>query len=310
MAVGANTYGGAEARASRSRRMLVAIQRGFCVMNCWSPLNLMTAIVSTAVPAAPMRTLIPFAFLVSLGMSAVGWLEDRWRGRGEPAPEFGPVQDSWSIHLGILGLVGLVLALAEASSLVLGVTLVAAVTLAVPLVALVWAVAQGGPFHISRAIRRRVSLFLRRVPEFRGEAATLACSGFMGVAASGIIPGAAVVPFLSHLPAVTLPLLVPVALILMGQVGLNPVATVALLGAAVPDPARLGISPAVLAFSCMLGWGLGVSMTPLSASAMITARWAGVSPWTAASVWNFGFGLGCLVLSWGMILLAEVVFGG
>ena len=53
MVAGANTYGDAATRASRGRRMLMAIQRGFCVMNCWSPVNLMTAIVSTAVPAAP-----------------------------------------------------------------------------------------------------------------------------------------------------------------------------------------------------------------------------------------------------------------
>lgn len=309
----ANTHGDAQSRAARGRRMLMAIQRGFCVMNCWSPLNLMTAIVSTAVPAAPMRTLIPFAFTVSLAMSAIGWLEDRLRGRGDPdSAASGQTTDGWSIHLGIVGLVGLVLLLAEASSILLGITLVAAVTLAVPLVALLWAIGQEG-FHlrltaIPGILAHRLTVFRRRLPDFRGEAATLACSGFMGVTAAGIIPGALIAPVLSHLPGVTLPMLVPVALVLTGQAGLNPVAIVALLGAAVPDPARLGISPAVLAFSCMLGWGMGVSMTPLSASAIITARWAGVSPWTVGSVWNVWFGLGCLLLIWAVLLLASLVF--
>ena len=55
---------------------------------------------------------------------------------------------------------------------------------------------------------------------------------------------------------------------------------VALVGAVVPDPSALGLQPAVLAFACMLGWGLGVTMTPMSSSAIITARWAEVSPWT------------------------------
>jgi hypothetical protein len=313
MVGGANTHGDAQTRAARGRRMLMAIQRGFCVMNCWSPLNLMTAIVSTAVPAAPMRTLIPFAFIVSLGMSAIGWLEDRIRGRAqtETRPPEG-TSDGWSIHLGIVGLVGLVLLLAEASNILFGITLVAAVTLAVPLVALIWAVGQHGwrvrLAAIPGIVGHRLTVFRQRLPDFRGEAATLACSGFMGVTAAGIIPGALIAPVLSHLPGVTLPLLVPVVLIATGQAGLNPVAIVALLGAAVPDPAGLGISPAVLAFSCMLGWGMGVSMTPLSASAIITARWAGVSPWTVGSVWNIWFGSGCLLLSWAMILLAARMF--
>ena len=36
----------------------------------------------------------------------------------------------------------------------------------------------------------------------------------------------------------------------------------------------------------MLGWGLGVTMTPMSTSAIITARWAEVSPWTVTTRWN------------------------
>ena len=87
-------------------------------------------------------------------------------------------------------------------------------------------------------------------------------------------------------------------LIATGQIGLNPVAVIALLGAAMPDPAAFGISPAVLAFACMLGWGLGVSMTPMSASAITTARWAGVSPWTVATAWNAAFTMSALVFAW------------
>ncbi len=308
MVAGANTEGGAAARAGRLRRMILAIQRGFCVMNCWSPLNLMTAVVSTAIPSAPMRALMPVAFLAALAMTAIGWLEDRLRGGQAATTAPGPSRDTWTVHLGVAGLVGLVLVLSELASLFLGVTLVAAVTLAVPLVALVWGVAQQGwtpgGGEVRSVLAARGARFLHRLPDFRGEAATLACSGFMGVAAAGLIPGEAVAALLAHVPPGAVPLLVPVLLILTGQAGLNPVAVVALLGAALPDPAGLGISPAVLALSCMLGWGVGVSLTPMSASAMIAARWAGVSPWIAGSVWNIWFGAGCLVLTWGILLLA------
>jgi hypothetical protein len=48
----------------------------------------------------------------------------------------------------------------------------------------------------------------------------------------------------------------------------------------------------------MLGWGLAVNMTPMSASAITTARWAGVSPWTVSTVWNATFTFSALLLSW------------
>ena len=76
---------------------------------------------------------------------------------------------------------------------------------------------------------------------------------------------------------------------------------VALLGAAIPDPAALGLSPAVLGFACMLGWGVGVSVTAMSASAITTARWLEVSPFTVSAIWNARFTFACLALSWAAI---------
>jgi len=56
----------------------------------------------------------------------------------------------------------------------------------------------------------------------------------------------------------------------------------------------------------MLGWGLGVNMTPMSASAITTARWAGVSPWTVSTAWNAVYTLSALVLAWVAITLLFV----
>ena len=316
MVMRANTLqaaGGSEAvRTLRTRRMLMAIYRGFAVMNCWSPLNLMTAVVSTAVPAAPMRLLLPIAFVASIGMSVIGWLEDRLSSArqataGGRRPQ---TTEGWSIHLRIVALVGMVMLLAELGSIVIGVSLVAAVTLLVPLVGLGWAVVQGWRFIVAAnpmprtvaVLKRRVDRFFLRVPGFRSEATVLAGSGFMGVAIGGALPAAGLTPVLAHLPPIAVPLLVPVILIATGQLGLNPIAVIALLGAAMPDPVAFGISPAVLAFSCMLGWGLAVNMTPMSASAITTARWAGVSPWTVSTTWNAAFTFSALVFSWAAIV--------
>jgi hypothetical protein len=321
MVMRANTAriaGGSEAtRTLRARRMLMAIYRGFCVMNCWSPLNLMTAVVSTAVPAAPMRALMPVAFVASIGMAALGWLEDRLSAarRSTAGGERPATTETWAVHLRILALVLLVMLLAEAGNRLLGVSLVASVTLIVPLVGLCWAVVQARRFvtrpggapaahRIGAVLARRVSRFLLRVPAFRSEATVLAGSGFMGVAIGGVLPSSGLAPLIQHLPPVAIPLLVPVILIATGQIGLNPVAVVALLGAVVPDPVGIGVPPPVLALACMLGWGLAVNMTPMSASAITTARWAEVSPWTVSTAWNAAYTMSALVLAWGVLLAA------
>jgi len=292
---------------TRGRRMLLAIQRGFCVMNCWNPLNLMTVVVSTAFPQAPMRALVPFAFLLSLGLMVVGWLDDRLRHARLTSTA---ATGGWSMHLRLVALVLSVMAASELASLALHVTLVAAVTLAVPLAALAWIAAQTGrfvdpvtPAAVGALLQRRIMRFLPRIPGFRGEATVLAGSGFMGVAVGAVVPPGLLAPWIEAMPADLVPLAIPVVLIATGQIGLNPIAIVALIGAAIPEPAALGLSPAALAFSCMLGWGLAVGMTPMSASALITARWAGVSPWVVGSRWNAAYTAGGLVLAWGAILL-------
>jgi hypothetical protein len=326
----ADTATAAPARALRARRMLMAIYRGFCVMNCWSPLNIMTAVVSTAVPAAPMQRLLPLAFIVAVGMAALGWLEDRLSGarrdtntllaraNGETAslvPSVGT--DPWSIHLGIIALVALVMLLAEGVSHGANLTLVAAVTVVVPAIGVGWIVVQvrRRPIRlILQLLGRRMDRFRLRIPGFRGEATVLAASGFMAFALAGALPSAGWAPLLGWMPSLVLPLVVPVVLIATGQLGLNPVAVVALLGAAVPDPRAFGVAPAVLAFAFMLSWGLGVGMTPMSASAITTARWAGVAPWTVSTIWNASFTLAALLLAWvaigALYLLAPHLFAG
>ena len=315
MVMRANTLqaadGAEQVRTLRTRRMLMAIYRGFAVMNCWSPLNLMTAVVSTAVPAAPMRLLLPIAFCVSIGMTAIGWLEDhlsaiRSATSGGSRPG---TTESWAIHLRIVALVGMVMLLAELGGMLVGVSLVAAVTLIIPVVGLIWAVLQGLRFitvanpvlRTAAVVTRRAGSFFYRIPSFRAEATVLAGSGFMGVAVGGALPSAAIAPLFFHLPPITIPMLIPLLLIITGQLGLNPIALIALVGAAMPDPALFGVSPAVLAFACMLGWGLAVNMTPMSASAITTARWAGVSPWTVSTAWNAVFTFSALLLSWAAI---------
>ncbi len=301
-------------RAVSARRMMLAVYRGFCTMNAWNPLNVMTAVVTTAVPAAPMRLLMPLGFLVSLAMLAIGWVEDCWRWRGHDEPARPAVCDtSWAAPLRLIGLVALVMLLAEAADAVLRRGLITAVTLVVPLVALGWiaaeirSVARLGATAAALPplpawLARRAARFAARAPNFRAEATILGASGFMGVALGGALSGSALASPLASLPPLAIPLAVPPILMLTGQLGLNPIAVVAVIGGALPNPSALGVAPASLAFACMLGWALAVSVTPMSASAITTARWLRVSPWRVSTVWNAGFAIAALLLAFGAII--------
>ena len=145
----------------------------------------------------------------------------------------------------------------------------------------------------------------RALPSFRGEAALLAGSGFLGVTLGMALPPEGLAAVLPPVPALLVPLAVPVVLIATSLLGLNPIAVVAVIGALVPDPAALGVAPGVLALACMLGWGVGVGMTPLSASALATARWTGSDPWTVTTRWNRAFTLAGLAFALAVLAAAH-----
>jgi hypothetical protein len=296
----------ARAGAARGtvRRLLMGAYRGFATMNCWSPLNIMTVVVSAAVPAADLRLVMPAAFAMAMLLLLAGALVDRLEaGRGAEGAS-PPSGERWTIHLRIAAIVALVMAGAEAVALGFGVTLATGVTAAVPAVGAGWTLVQLGRRRAA-LFPRRLRAFHARLPAFRGEAALLAGSGFLGVTLGMALPPGGLAAFLPAMPALLVPLAVPLLLIATSLLGLNPIAVVAVIGAAVPDPAALGVPPAVLAFACMLGWGVGVGMTPLSASALATARWGGADPWVVTTRWNRAFTLVGLALALAAIAAAQ-----
>ncbi len=291
---------GDAAHPMRRRRMMMAVYRGFATMNCWSPLNIMTVVVSTAVPAAHMGHLIPAAFVLAVAMLAIGWWLDRGHGTETPEPAD---HGGWLQHVGIIGLVGIVWAVAGLVGHELAVPLSVGITAAVPLVGLAWLVVQ------RQDLPARLAGFARRIPAFRGEATVLGAGGFMGVALGAVLPHGGIAAALSLLPSIAIPLAVPVLLVGTGLIGLNPIVVVAILGAAIPDPSALGVAPDALAFSCMLGWGVGVGMTAMSASAITTARWTDSDPWTVTMRWNRGYTACVLALALVAIAIAQLALG-
>lgn len=297
-----------EDRAGRKDAM-TGVYRGFAATTAWSPLNIGMAVVLAAVPQADWTALVPRGFLFALAALALGQLLRPRR----PATGARPRID-WIAHGRLCGVVVLVFLAAYAVEEAFGVRLVVGVTAVLPLLSVLWIAlqARGGAGARARAAWARLGTQLRhRVPTYRAEAAVLGGAGFSGTALAAAFPAAAVATLLRDAGIGGLPVLlaIPPMMLAMSQVALNPIIAVTVIAAALPDAAMLGVPPVAMGLAYLTGWAASASATPMSASAISTARWAStpgheVSPFTVTNRWNGVFALAQMVLAWAAIMLA------
>jgi uncharacterized membrane protein YhdT len=287
---------------------MMAVYRGFSTTTAWSPLNIGMAVVLAAVPEANWLSLVPpgFAFaLVALAFAV-------WLGRAPGPPAARPAID-WPAHARLAGLVVLVFLLAFAVEEAFGVRLVVGVTAVLPGFALGWIALQakglaGDRLHVAWSrLRAQIAI---RIPTYRAEATVLGGAGFAGVAIAAAFPSALAADLFARagLPGIVVLAAIAPVMLLLSQLALNPIIAVMLLAAVLPPPAELGVSPTALGLAYLTGWAVSAGMTPMSASAISTARWAGrpgseVSPYAVTNRWNAGFVAGQMAGAWVVLLL-------
>jgi hypothetical protein len=291
---------------------MLAVYRGFSTTTAWSPLNIGMAVVLAAVPQAGWLDLVlpGFAFaMVALAFAM-------WLG-GAPRRA---LRLDWAAHARLAGVVLLVFALAFAVEEAFAVRLVVGVTAVLPPLAMGWIAlqARGAVVVRLRVVGQRLARQLReRVPTYRGEAAVLGGAGLAGTALAAAFPAAPLAALLDRMgvPGLLVLALIAPAMLLLAQLTLNPIIAVTLLAAILPPPAALGVTPMALGFAYLSGWAVCAGLTPMSASAITSARWAGhsdaggggaeVSPYDITNRWNLRFTGGQLLLAWaGLAMVA------
>jgi hypothetical protein len=100
-----------------------------------------------------------------------------------------------------------------------------------------------------------------------------------------------------RLPGAAAPGLVVILMALGGQLALNPIITVSLIGAALPPAQTLGVAPAALAAAYMTGWGVAVGSSPFTLSTLIVAGLAGRTGQEVAWRWNGAFSLAAALVA-------------
>ncbi|KGJ04844.1 hypothetical protein IT41_09290 [Paracoccus halophilus] len=305
-----------EIRRHRTRRMLVAIQRGFAATLTWSPLGFSMVISTSLVPGADW-SLVALPCLVSAGLLMFGgWaLDTAFKPRlSQPAPPRPPETGRWLIHLRpLLILLSAVIAGVVALRLLTGVEVIGAVMSLVPAVAIAWIFIQRLPSGAGslRYTGTRIAGFVtRELPGYRGEILLLFMAAFIGSLGSFLL-----VPLMADLGldlSAVPPMLILVALIwiipLTGQLGMNPILSVSLLVPLLPPPEAMGVSPAVVVGAITGGWALSGVTSPFTASVLLAGSLGQVPPRHAGLVWNGPYaGVMGLVLSLWVLLLAQIL---
>ena len=295
-------------RQVRTRRMLLAVHRGFAASLVWSPLSFAMVISTTVVAGASWASVLPLA-LVSAGLqTGVGWLLDRLVKTRVPASRIPPYVKTGSATalLPVLLLLVLVATPVFIIHSAFGTSAALSVLAVVPVIAALWLMAEAGPGKRLPQIRYHGGDFLfRELPGYGGEIILLAMAGFLGSGAGAMLaPALAESGLHMELLPPWLLLLIPIWLIpIGGQFGMNPILFVSLFGPLLPDPAAIGIAPAAMVLALTGGWAIAAVTSPFTASVMLIARLGDVTPADVSFRWNGVFALSVGALMSALVLI-------
>ncbi len=300
----------------RERRQMSALARGFSWIIAWSPTAVTQALVASVVTGSRPLLMAAIGLFVALGVSIIGWAEDRITGKRaraslashnalplpDPAPEAFPLQ-----ALGRFGLVCAALAaISVAMILFTGAQVVPALMLASPLVTVIWLWfqyrTQKNP--ASALISRITEIARTSIPSGSPEAVTLSSAGYIGIVAAGLSNAPLLVDMagLNSWPPVAVYLGVMAIVPLASNLAMPPMLTVTFMGSLYSALPETALNPTLLAASLALGWALNLTASPFGATALILGRITGIPGTTLSWKWNGGFTIAAF--SWAALVLA------
>lgn len=280
----------AEIRKIRTRRMLLAIQRGFVATLPWSPLSFAMAITTVLIPGATWTKAVLPGIVSALIITGIGWaldtvLKPRLAVRPVPRPVEGTIRRLNPLFLLLLLLAGCTAILHE----VTGIRIVGVVIVVVPLVSFGWALIQhrGGAHDFTLADHARHYLFTE-LPGYRGELTLLMMAGYIGTLGAPLLA-----PFIQKTGldlAALPPWLLLVCLVwitpILGQVGMNPILAVGLYAPLLPCAASMGINPNAIVTAIAAGWAMSGISSPYTATTLLVSNAGGVSALHVGLRWN------------------------
>ena len=305
-------YGDPHVVELRTRRMTLAVLRGFSCIALWSPLGLALNLILANIPGLSWFEVAPYGLVAALCFMGLGYLADRIE---YPAARRPPVkvEDAGGLRA-VFILIGHIVLL---SSLTLGVELLtelpfqAVLINVVPLYALGWLLMEyrGNPRE-GGATRFVLSSFragIARWPSQANEITIFAASGLLGVILAALVPREAVQAFILAVapgPGVLAAAIAAVVMVL-GVLGINPLISASILAATL-STMDLPISAANLALALGGAWTIVIGFGPMLSLMVMTAGLIGRQPREIAFVWNGRFSLVTITLWLAALLFIRI----
>jgi len=310
----ANTLGSAQGRVwlqeVRRRRMLLATLRGFTLAPLVSPLGIGVAVVLGNLESLTWGQLFPYVLASAVTLFLLGWACDQIAGPRPSASAAGNERPSLiplvAFSLLLLALVLLVFALAT----ILSLRLPQAVVIGVPLGAWVWLAWQCRDIGHA-GVWSATALLTRRLPDVLGgignEVVALGSGAYLGYLSVALLNPAQLDGVASLLIAAGnwLPALALLLIVVLAQIGVNPIISVTFLTSMVAQVGLEGVSLPLLASAMLVGWSLTMVSSPFTAAMMIMSRFTGITAGQIGLRWNGAFLAASLMMAAVLFRLAS-----
>ncbi|AZQ68474.1 hypothetical protein EF888_15845 [Silicimonas algicola] len=303
-----------EIRAIRMRRMLLAIERGLISTLPWSPLSFAVAISTATVPGTSWAGILLPSMVTGLIAAGTGWALDtifKPKVSSSRPTRSAPPEGSWATMAPLALLLAILVVSVGTLHELTSVRIVGLVTVIVPAMATGWMLLQHRHDRPLQSVGRRYkTYFFEELPAFSGEMTLIMMAGYIGTVGAAVLA-----PVLNDL-GLDLSLLPTWVLLVgfvwiipvLGQLAMNPILAVTLIGPFIPSAETLGVSPTAVVVALTAGWAISGASSPFTATQLLLAHHAGVSAWSVGLRWNGLFTLTCLVLLSAWVLVYAYVF--
>ncbi len=289
----------------RSRRMTLAVMRGFACIALWSPLGVALNLLLTLVPGLSWFAVAPHGFLAALGFMALGYIFDRLEypparppraegARGDGAEGLRAV----GILFGHILLLSSLTLLAEQAS---GLSFQAVLVNVVPLYAAGWLLmeqrANPRPEGAGAFVLASFRAGINRWPAQANEISIFAASGLMGVILAALVPREALSAAIFALGAGpgVLAMLIAGLVLILGVMGVNPLISCSILAATL-STMQLPLSNANMVLALGGAWTLSIGFGPMLSLMVIVSGLVGRPPREIAFLWNGRFSIAAVIL--------------
>ncbi|MGE0151585.1 MAG: hypothetical protein AB7R90_03125 [Reyranellaceae bacterium] len=289
----------------REKRMMLAVLRGQCTMVGWSPLSILIALTVSLVPGLTWTAIAPVGAVCSALFLTVGWALDRieWRApAASAAPLMAPRYGFARSVPPMLAVLAGIMAMVTGANMLLSLSMVGATMLMLPFFSVLWIAVQFrrlGPRRMLAMTRRRVGRW--PTGEFvasRSEALIISTAAYIGAVLAALIPEDAIETLIARadLPWLALAIAMAAVVTLVGQIGVNSLVMLTLIGSSLHHMPADGLPSVLLAVALLGGSSLSIASSPYGTPVVLIGSLTGESPEKIGRAWNGPFTIAAFVV--------------